>query len=255
MRPATVHLPPDGIARAAPRIVHADEHIVVVDKPAGMPSVPARTPLDPPSVPCVLEAEWGRLEPVHRLDRDTSGLLVLARTADARAQLGRAFETRAVRKAYLAIVHGTPPSDQGVVHLPLGDDPFLPPRKRIDPTCGRRSESRWRQIAGHASTDGPLTLLVLVPITGRSHQLRAHFAWLGHPIVGDRLYNRRAAGQGIHGRLALHAAWIDIPHPASGTRIELQAPLPQEPPWNLFPAEDGRCAELGRIADGLARDA
>jgi len=252
----TIQVRPDPVVPAHPLVVHADAHIVVVDKPAGMPSVPARTPLDPPSVPQVLEAEWGAVEPVHRLDRDTSGLLVLARTAEARAFLGRAFESRTVRKAYLAIVYGLPPTAEGVVHLPLGDDPSSPPRKRVDPTFGRRAESRWRHIACGSSAAGPLTLLVLVPVTGRSHQLRAHLAWLGTPIVGDRLYQpRTAAGERTHGRLALHAAWLDIPHPTFERRIVLHAPAPADAPWNLFTAEDyARCGDTGSITGALTSD-
>jgi tRNA pseudouridine32 synthase/23S rRNA pseudouridine746 synthase len=127
---------------AAVRIVCADQHIVVVDKPSGMPSVPARSTLDPPAVATVMAAEWGPLEAVHRLDRDTSGLLVLARTAAARAALGRAFESRQVAKRYLAVVTGGPPAAAGAIHLPLADDPDRPPAKRVDPILGRRAPPR-----------------------------------------------------------------------------------------------------------------
>lgn len=210
-------------------IVFVDEHVVVVDKPAGMPSVPARAPLDPPSVMHRLAAEFGPLEAVHRLDRDTSGLLVLARTRAARATLGRAFEERLVSKTYLAVVSGRLPSEQGVIHLPLAADPLEPPRQRPDPILGRRAESRWRRLAG-LDGDGPrFELVLLEPVTGRSHQLRAHLAWLGAPIVGDRLYGGpQAAG------LALHAARLQFPHPETAARIECAAPPPRIEPWSLF---------------------
>jgi 23S rRNA-/tRNA-specific pseudouridylate synthase len=107
---------------AALRVVIADDDLVVVDKPPGMPSVPARTPLDPPDVATVLAATHGPLEAVHRLDRDTSGLLVLARSREARARLGRAFEDGVVEKRYLAIVHGRLRDQTGAIHLPLADD-------------------------------------------------------------------------------------------------------------------------------------
>jgi tRNA pseudouridine32 synthase/23S rRNA pseudouridine746 synthase len=212
-------------------IVFVDEHLVVVDKPPGIPSVPARTPLDPPSVTVRMAADLGWVEAVHRLDRDTSGLLVLARTPAARAALGHAFESRAVRKRYLAVVAGEPPGAEGLVHLPLADDPWRPPRKRVDPILGRRATTRWRRLAGAAFAGRPVSLLELEPVTGRSHQLRAHLAWLGCPIVGDRLYGRD--GRALHARLALHAATLEFPHPDDGRPVRLAAP-PAGSPWSDF---------------------
>lgn len=222
-------------------IVFADEHLVVVDKPPGIPSVPARTPLDPPSVIERIAADVGRVEAVHRLDRDTSGLLVLARTPAARSALGRAFESRDVHKRYLAVVVGEPAAVEGIVHLPLADDPTRPPRKRIDPILGRRATTRWRWRAGAVYAGRGVSLLDLEPVTGRSHQLRAHLAWLGMPIVGDRLYGGQAAT--VAGRLALHAAAIDLPHPVDGRRIALVAaarPAGPADPWASFPDLAGR---------------
>lgn len=201
--------------RGGPRVVYADEWLVVVDKPSGMPSVPARTPLDPPDVASVLRDEIGPLEAVHRLDRDTSGLLVLARSSAARAALGRAFESRTVAKTYVALVHGRPPMDEGMIHLPLADDLEHPPRKRVDPILGRRAATRWLTRECRPRT----TLLELEPVTGRSHQLRVHLAWLGFPIVGDPLYGRADGGP----RLALHAAAIGFPHPEDGRWLRFEA--------------------------------
>ena len=217
-------------AGAAVRIVSADPHIVVVDKPGGMPSVSARTPLDPPAVAAVLAADWGPLEAVHRLDRDTSGLLVLARTAAARAALGRAFESRQVSKRYLAVVKGGPPAAAGTIHLPLADDPDRPPAKRVDPILGRRATTRWRVVAATRAGDALRTLVELEPVTGRSHQLRAHLAWLGCPISGDPLYGPLG---GAGGRLALHAATLEFPHPDDGRVLRLAAP-PAGRPWADF---------------------
>lgn len=200
--------------RGLPRIVYVDEWLVVVDKPSGMPSVPARTPLDPPDVAAVLRDEIGPLEAVHRLDRDTSGLLVLARSSAARAALGRAFESRAVAKTYLALVHGRPPTDEGIIHLPLADDLEHPPRKRVDPILGRRAATRWRTRRHRSQT----ALLELEPITGRSHQLRVHLCWLGCPITGDRLYGLSDESP----RLALHAASITFPHPEDGRPLHFE---------------------------------
>ena len=219
------------VPRNAVRIVFADEHLMAVDKPSGMPSVPARTPHDPPSVVTVLAATHGDLEAVHRLDRDTSGLLLLARTPAARAALGRSFESRTVDKLYLAVVRGSPPGDSGQAHLPLADDPLLPPRKRVDPVFGRRAVTRWRTLARRDVTGVPATLLQVEPVTGRSHQLRAHLAWLGCAILGDRLYDAAT----IRTQLALHAAAIRFPHPVTGAPFALTCLPPHAVPWTSFP--------------------
>jgi len=234
-----------------PAILLLDEHIVVVDKPAGVPSVPARTPLDPPSVVERLAAGIGAVEAVHRLDRDTSGLLVLARTPDARAALGRAFEHRHVQKTYLAVVAGGLPADAGTIHLPLAADPDQPPRQRVDPILGRRAESRWRRLAEAIDGGRQLTLVALEPITGRSHQLRAHLAWLGAPIAGDPLY-----GAGGPTGLALHATRLSFPHPADGRPIDVHAAPLAVRPWSLFGAALLAQAwrDVGTSADAPTRD-
>ena len=221
---------------AALRIVMADDDLVVVDKPSGMPSVPARTPLDPPDVVAVLAGRFGPLEAAHRLDRDTSGLLVLARSREARSGLGRAFEEGLVEKRYLAVVHGMPPERAGEIHLPLADDVASPPRKRVDPIMGRRAVTRWRALNASAWDGDPLTLVELEPLTGRSHQLRVHLAWLGCPIVGDRLYGPTDRPQF---QLALHAMAITLPHPRDGGRLSLTSPPPDAPPWRTFAPPPG----------------
>ena len=221
-----------------PRLVFADADLVVVDKPAGIPSVPARTPLDPPAVAARLVGEFGPLEAVHRLDRDTSGLLVLARTSAARAALGRAFERGEVAKRYLAVVAGRPPKSQGELHLPLAADPDRPPRQRVDLLLGKRAATRWRLVATVTDGGAATSLLAIEPLTGRSHQIRVHLAWLGCPIVGDRLYGaagRTNAGSPAEPALALHAARLELPHPSTGTRLAFAAPPPHAPPWDRFP--------------------
>jgi len=211
-------------------IVFADDDLVVVDKPAGMPSVPARTPLDPPCVASHLLPTFGRLEAVHRLDRDTSGLLMLARSSQVRATLGRAFEARTVQKRYEAAVHGMPAHAAGVVHLPLASDPQRAPRSRVDPILGRPATTRWRLLASAYENVDRRSLLELEPVTGRSHQLRVHLAWLGMPIVGDRLYGRAQphATEPRATRLSLHACWLAFPHPRDGRLVEFRS---QPPSW------------------------
>lgn len=193
-----------------PTVLTADSWLVVVDKPSGMPSVPARTAADPPSVIERLTGQLGELEAVHRLDRDTSGLLVLARHREARVRLGRFFETGRVVKRYLAICHGWTDESSGDIHLPLAVDPDRPPRQRVDPIHGRRSLTRWRVLA-RSDTHARQSLLELEPVTGRSHQLRVHLAWVGLPIEGDRLYGPPEPP--TWPRLALHAARLTLPHP------------------------------------------
>ena len=212
-----------------PLVLHVDDAIVVVDKPAGLPSVPARSRHDPPAVAILLANRYGPLEAVHRLDRDTSGILVLARTAAARAALGRMFEQRLVTKRYLGVVMGRLAA-AGTIRQPLAGDPHHPPRQRVDPIMGRRAETRWRIVdTVDAATDGVVRLVELEPVTGRSHQLRAHLAWLGSPLVGDRLY-----GGPPGDRLALHATRLTLPHPDGGPPREFTAPPPATWPWTLF---------------------
>lgn len=227
---------------AEPCIVHADDWLIVVDKPPGMPSVPARTDRDPPSVIERLRAAdpRGFFEAAHRLDRDTSGLLVVARSPESRRRLARAFEEGLVRKRYLAVVEGRPPADSGTLHLPLARDPGSPPRQRVDPVTGVRATTRWRLVEtwsrdGHP-TQGVESLLELEPVTGRSHQLRVHLAWLGTPIVGDPLYGppRRHPAA----RMLLHATSIEFPHPGNDARLAVQSPAEFIPSGRLclFPA-------------------
>jgi tRNA pseudouridine32 synthase/23S rRNA pseudouridine746 synthase len=168
---------------------------------------------------------------VHRLDRDTSGVLLLARHREARVRLGRSFEQGLAEKRYLAICHGRPPKDEGDLHLPLAADLSRPPCQRVDPIHGRRAQTRWRLLATDESRDEHRSLLELEPRTGRSHQLRVHMAWLGTPVVGDRLYGRQPGD--CLPRLALHAAFLAIPHPRDGEPISFLAAavnLPASPP-------------------------
>ncbi|MGA0038426.1 MAG: RluA family pseudouridine synthase [Pirellulales bacterium] len=203
------------------RVLYVDSWLVVVDKPSGMPSVPARNPQDAAHVAVRLRDRFGALEAVHRLDRDTSGVLVLARHRDARVAMGRVGEQRLASKRYLALCGGRSPSKEGEVMLPLVADLDNRPRQRVDPIHGRRSHTRWTLVAEARVASAPWSLMELEPLTGRSHQLRVHMAWLGLPILGDPLYGRSLAAR--HPRLALHAALLTFPHPHDGAILKILA--------------------------------
>lgn len=229
---------PSRDALAPPAVVYFDDALVVVDKPSGMPSVPARTPLDPPAVAVRLESAFGPLEAVHRLDRDTSGILVLARVRAARVTLGIAFEQRRVTKRYFAVVVGAPPCANGTVELPLAQDRERPPRHKVDRLHGRPATTSWRLLALRRALETDpfsLSLMDLEPLTGRSHQLRIHLASLGCPILGDRLYG--TSPHDTRCPLALHAISLAFHHPTTGEHLAFTVPPPETSPWLEFTAE------------------
>lgn len=205
------------------RIVFADDQLVVVDKPHGLLSVPGRDPANRDCVPARLRAEFGELRIVHRLDLDTSGIMVLARDADAHRHLNRQFEQRGVAKNYEALVWGTPERDTGEIDLPICVDWPNRPKKIIDHENGKHALTHWRVL----ERDGARyrSRLALTPITGRSHQLRVHLAEIGHPILGCPFYahpEARAAAE----RLTLHARRLELTHPLSGERLVFEADTP-----------------------------
>ncbi|GIX13561.1 MAG: RNA pseudouridine synthase [Paracoccaceae bacterium] len=198
------------------RVLHADRHVLVVVKPAGLLSVPGRGPHLADSLATRAAALFPGARIVHRLDRDTSGLLVLGLTVKAHRALSIQFQERRVGKAYAALVAGHPARDRGRVDLPLAYDEANKPRQRVDP-AGRPALTEWQVIArldGHAR-------MRLVPVTGRSHQLRVHMLALGHPILGDPLYGNAPAP-----RLMLHAEELAFAHPAHGRAMRFRDPAP-----------------------------
>lgn len=186
--------------------LYADDSLVVVDKPAGLLSVPGRGADKQDCAVARVQAAWPDALTVHRLDMATSGLLLLARGATVQRRLSEAFAQRQVGKRYVAIVDGLMAGDAGEIDAPLIADWPQRPRQRIDHEHGKPSLTRWRVL----SRDGGArrTRLELEPVTGRSHQLRVHLASLGHAIVGDSLYGGSAAP-----RLLLHASELAFAHP------------------------------------------
>ena len=227
----------------AERILYKDDHVIVLDKPAGLAvqgGSGTRRHLDGMLDALRFGAERPKL--VHRLDRDTSGVLVLARSAGAAAKLAAAFRSRAARKVYWAAVMGTPHPLDGRIDIPLAKETG-PGGERVaaGEDKGQRAVTRYR-VADRAGKRA--AWLVLEPETGRTHQLRVHAQALGTPIVGDGKYGGPDAflkGGNISPKLHLHARAIRLPHP-SGGQIEVAAPLPPHmaATWKFFGFDPAR---------------
>jgi tRNA pseudouridine32 synthase / 23S rRNA pseudouridine746 synthase len=203
-----------------PVILHDDDHIVIVDKPAGLLSVPGRGADRADCLIDRLRSEFIDILLVHRLDLDTSGVMVFARTKAAQANLGQQFEKRVTGKNYLARLHGHLQPDKGRVDLPLIVDWPNRPRQHVNHETGKPAMTDWRVLK---RPEGE-TRVRLSPLTGRSHQLRVHMAALGHPILGDPLYAEGEAA--AHPRLMLHAESLRLRHPESGVTMTFSAPCP-----------------------------
>ena len=210
--------PPDGPLR----VIHDDRDLVAVDKPSGLLSIPGRGEELVDSALQRVILRWPTAQAVHRLDLDTSGLLVFATRGKAARSLMAQLRERAVQKRYVAWVDGELREEQGTIDLPLSREAGRP-RSFVDPEAGRPSRTRYA-VAARAPGR---TLLDLWPETGRSHQLRVHLMSLGHVILGDRFYgdDRVAAAAP---RLMLHAQSLRLAHPFSGAPLQLEAPPPGE---------------------------
>lgn len=203
-------------------VVYADAYLIVVGKPAGLLSVPGRGAGREDCLASRVQAEYTDALIVHRLDMDTSGLLVLARGAEMHRRLSRLFQERQVDKRYAAIVAGCLQPEAGQVDLPLITDWPNRPRQMVDHALGKPSLTRYRVESYDPASAA--SRVALEPITGRSHQLRVHMAALGHPILGDPLYGGPAAGRAS--RLLLHAEYLAFSHPESGTPLAFELPPP-----------------------------
>ena len=209
-----------------PVVVYEDADIVIVDKPAGMLSAPGRSPRLHDSVETRLAARYpeatGQLV-VHRLDLDTSGLLLAARDPATFSALQRLFSLRLVTKRYIAWLDGDVADDAGSIDLPLRVDVDDRPRQIHDPELGKPALTMWRVL----SRERERTKVALIPLTGRTHQLRVHCAHplgLNAPIHGDRLYGRHVPEAGT--RLMLHAELLSFVHPRTGALVQLERPAP-----------------------------
>ena len=209
----------ESAAIAEPRVVFEDAWLIVVDKPAGLLSVPGRHAKLRDSVIQRLGRRFAEPLVVHRLDLDTSGLLLVAKDPQTHAAIQKQFALREIDKRYVAWLEGRVAADEGRVELPLRVDPDDRPRQICDPVHGKFALTQWRVL----ERVGSRTRVALVPRTGRTHQLRVHAAHplgIGVPIVGDRLYGTEG------GRLLLHAEALAFTHPRSGVRIALESRAP-----------------------------
>jgi len=199
-----------------------DDTLLVVDKPAGLLSVPGRGEDKADCLASRIQLQYPDALIVHRLDMSTSGLLLLARGEEMHRQLSRLFRERLVDKRYSAVVDGCLAAEAGEVALPLICDWPNRPRQKVDFEIGKRSLTRFRRLAFDAANN--VTRVELEPITGRSHQLRVHMAELGHPILGDDLY--AGAAEGKAERLLLHAMDLAFVHPLTGEALSFHCPPP-----------------------------
>ena len=205
-------------------VIYADRHLLVLDKPPGLLSVPGIGPANQDCLARRAAAAHPGARIVHRLDRETSGVMVMALDADTHRNLSRQFERREVVKRYVAVVAGLVERDEGEIDLPLRKDldpPTPGPRHIVDHQQGRPALTHYRVLA----RDDDRTRLELSPRTGRSHQLRVHLEAIGHPILGDDLY----AAPGVVAmadRLLLHAQTLSLTHPTTGEQMTFESPCP-----------------------------
>ena len=206
-----------------PNILFSDDSLLVVDKPAGLLSIPDGYDASLPYVWGVLEARFGRLWVVHRLDKETSGVMVMARSAEAHARLNQQFAEHQVTKRYHALVAGTPDWQSRRVDLPLRSNVGRRKRTAVDDARGKQAITGMQVLARYPG----YTLLEARPETGRTHQIRAHRYALGFTILSDPLYGGGGVSDLI-GRLALHAHSLTFQHPNTGEMRSFEAPYPAD---------------------------
>ncbi len=204
-------------------VLYHDQWVLVFNKPCGMLSVPGIGPDKQDCLASRAAEAFPGARIVHRLDRDTSGVIVMALDADSHRELSRQFEARETEKSYIAIGAGHPAADAGTIDLPLRKHAMGSALQIVDHARGRWAVTEWTV---QERLDGPpRTRFELRPITGRSHQLRVHLMSIGHPILGDELYGPPEI-YGASPRLCLHAASLTITHPQSGERQRYRTACP-----------------------------
>ncbi|MEI8176915.1 MAG: RluA family pseudouridine synthase [Candidatus Omnitrophota bacterium] len=209
-------------------ILYEDEYLVVVNKPAGMAAHPSAGIASGTLVNALLfhccslsGSDEGRPGIVHRLDKNTSGLMVAAKDDRTHGFLAAQFKDRTISKIYVAIVKGDVKRNEGIIKASIGRHPYLRQKQAVRPDHARDALTRYKVIKRFRYA----TLVELYPKTGRMHQLRVHLAYIKHPIVGDETYGGKSD---LIGRQALHARTLGFIHPVSGEHLEFEAPLPPD---------------------------
>ena len=205
-------------------LIHRDDDFMVIHKPAGLLTVPGKTE----DLQDCLINRLVKLEPktllIHRLDRDTSGILAFGLSKWGQKTISRQFQERQTDKTYQAMVAGTL-EGEGTIEVPVVYDPSRPPLHIADPTHHKPAITHWQAIEHFNIQGQPVTRVKLTPITGRSHQLRVHMQYLGHPIIGDTLY-ATSEQQQLSSRLCLHAERLSFYHPQTEQLVEFYCPAP-----------------------------
>ena len=201
------------------RILYEDDHLLMVRKPDLLLSIPGRHPLNKDCLVTRLQVDYPSASIVHRLDLDTSGIMVIPLDKPTHAHISRQFQRREVEKTYHALVFGRVERDEGEIDLPIAPDWANRPRQKICAAGGKPALTRYRVLERFEDR----TRLLLSPVTGRSHQLRIHLRELGHPILGCDMY-AHAEALGMAPRLMLHATTLGFEHPATGEWLEGECP-------------------------------
>ena len=205
-------------------LIHRDDDFMVIHKPAGLLTVPGKTE----DLQDCLINRLVKLEPktllIHRLDRDTSGILAFGLTKWGQKTISRQFQERQTDKTYKAVVAGKL-EGEGTIEVPVVYDPSRPPLHIADPAHNKPAITHWQAIEHFNIQGQPVTRVKLIPITGRSHQLRVHMQYLGHPIIGDTLY-ATSEQQQLSSRLCLHAERLSFYHPQTEQLVEFYCPAP-----------------------------
>ena len=202
-------------------LIYLDAHLLVLNKPSGLLAVPGKGADKQDCLSARVERWFPEAKVVHRLDRDTSGVMLMARSHEMQTKLSGLFERREVQKFYVAEVWGNMTADKGEFHWPLRKDFDHPPRHCVDEQLGKPATTRWQVLERQANR----TRLLLEPHTGRSHQLRVHCQQAGHPILGDPLYASPPA-LALVSRLMLHAWRVSLAHPHSHQPHTYTVPCP-----------------------------
>jgi RluA family pseudouridine synthase len=204
------------------QIIYSDDHIMILNKAAGLPVLPDGWEPDAPYLVKLLEEEFGKIFVVHRLDKFTSGVMVFAKTTEAHRSLNIQFEKHTIEKVYRAIMVGNPPWQEKITKFPLRANVGHKHRTMVDNRNGLRSETQLKVLNRNEDN----ALVEARPMTGRTHQIRVHAYALGYPLLGDALYS--APETDLIARPALHAYTLSFDHPFSNERVTFLAPYPAD---------------------------